>query len=45
VLCAGCGGATDQPAACDDRLHMLCEACAPQVQGRLSCRACAPSRG
>jgi hypothetical protein len=38
--CAGCGAATARPAVCDERLHVLCEACVPQAQGRPDCRAC-----
>jgi hypothetical protein len=41
LACEGCGASTAKPAACDDRLHLLCEACAPSAQGRLSCPACA----
>ena len=39
--CEGCGAPAGKPAACDDRLHLLCEACAPNAQGRLACPACA----
>lgn len=38
--CDGCLGPAPRPAVCDDRLHLLCEACAPSAQGRLRCRAC-----
>lgn len=40
LACDGCLGATAQPAACDDRLHLLCEVCAPSAQGRIACPAC-----
>jgi hypothetical protein len=40
VTCAGCGTPTGRPALCDDRLHALCEACVPQIQGRPECAAC-----
>jgi hypothetical protein len=44
--CDGCGGSAVKPAACDDALHLLCEACAPRAEGRLTCAACkAPGRG
>lgn len=42
--CEGCGGATAKPAACDERLHLLCEACAPSAQGRIACPACGRAR-
>lgn len=38
--CAGCDGWTDRPALCDDRLHVLCETCAPESTGRPRCGAC-----
>jgi hypothetical protein len=44
LACEGCGAPTAKPAACDDRLHLLCEECAPSAQGRLSCPACARRR-
>ncbi len=40
LACDGCGGATPRPALCDDKLHVLCEACVPSPQGRPRCRAC-----
>jgi hypothetical protein len=40
VACEGCGAATGKPAACDERMHLLCEACAPSAQGRIACPAC-----
>jgi hypothetical protein len=40
--CDGCGGAAPRPAACDDALHLLCEACAPKAEGRIACTACRP---
>jgi hypothetical protein len=39
-LCDVCARATGRPALCDDRLHLLCERCAPNAQGRLRCPAC-----
>jgi hypothetical protein len=38
--CDGCGMPADKPAACDDVLHLLCEICAPNAQGRIACPAC-----
>ena len=38
--CEGCRRPAPRPAVCDERLHLLCEACAPQAQGRLHCPAC-----
>ncbi len=40
--CAGCAQTTLRPVFCDDRLHVLCEACAPSAQGRPRCPACSP---
>lgn len=40
LACAACPGTTSHPLLCDDRLHVLCEACAPTAQGRPSCGAC-----
>lgn len=40
-LCEGCLGGAPRPALCDDRLHLLCERCAPHAQGRVACLACA----
>ena len=40
LTCAACGGSTARPAVCDDALHVLCEACVPQAQGRPDCGAC-----
>jgi hypothetical protein len=40
LACAGCSGATSRPAFCDDRMHVLCEECLPNAQGRPDCRAC-----
>jgi hypothetical protein len=40
--CDGCGGAAPRPAACDDALHLLCEACAPRAEGRVACVSCKP---
>jgi hypothetical protein len=44
LACEACGAATPRPAACDDRLHLLCEACVPSAQGRPTCGACARAR-
>jgi hypothetical protein len=38
--CDGCGMPAARPAACDDALHLLCEACIPNAQGRFACPAC-----
>lgn len=38
--CDACAGWLTRPALCDDRLHLLCEACAPEISGRPRCRAC-----
>ncbi len=44
LACAACTAATAHPVVCDDRLHVLCETCAPNAAGRPSCAACrAPS--
>jgi hypothetical protein len=40
LACAACSGVTAQPVLCDDRLHVLCEGCAPLAQGRPPCAAC-----
>ena len=39
--CEACGMPAARPAACDDSLHLLCEACVPNAQGRFACPACA----
>jgi hypothetical protein len=45
LTCAACGGPTARPALCDDALHLLCEDCVPQAQGRPECGGCrAPVR-
>ena len=44
VCCEGCGGTTGKPAACDERMHLLCEGCAPAAQGRIACPACGRKR-
>jgi hypothetical protein len=44
LACEGCGAATGRPAACDELLHLLCEACAPSAQGRLACPVCGKRR-
>lgn len=38
--CDACDGWLDRPALCDDRLHLLCERCAPEATGRPECGAC-----
>lgn len=43
LACAGCVATTARPVVCDDRLHVLCERCAPSAQGRPSCPACRSS--
>lgn len=40
LACEACAAATGKPAACDDTMHLLCERCAPGVQGRIACPAC-----
>ncbi len=40
LTCAACGATTAQPAVCDDALHVLCQECVPQAQGRPNCGAC-----
>lgn len=40
LACDGCPGTTSRPALCDDRLHVLCELCVPNAQGRPHCPAC-----
>jgi hypothetical protein len=40
LACAACSGATSYPVLCDDRLHVLCEVCAPSALGRPTCSAC-----
>jgi hypothetical protein len=40
LACDGCPGTTARPALCDDRLHVLCEVCLPNAQGRPRCPAC-----
>jgi hypothetical protein len=40
LACAACTGVTARPLVCDDRLHVLCESCAPLAQGRARCPAC-----
>ncbi len=44
LACDGCDEGTARPALCDDRLHLVCERCAPQAQGRFACVACARPR-
>lgn len=40
LACAACAATTRAPVLCDDALHILCEACAPEVGGRPRCPAC-----
>lgn len=40
VACEGCGEPAPRPALCDEQLHILCEVCVPQAQGRIACRVC-----
>ena len=40
LACDGCPGTTARPALCDDRLHVLCEVCLPNAQGRPRCPVC-----
>lgn len=40
VACEGCLRATSTLALCDERLHVLCDTCAPLAQGRIRCPAC-----
>jgi hypothetical protein len=42
--CEGCGGDAPRPAACHDAMHLLCERCAPGVEGRITCSACRAPR-
>ena len=44
LACSACPATTRAPLLCDDALHVLCEACAPEVGGRPRCRACRPGR-
>lgn len=39
-VCEACGLDADQPALCDDALHVVCAACVPVADGRWSCPAC-----
>lgn len=41
--CVACPATTRAPILCDDALHVLCEACAPEVGGRPRCPACRPA--
>jgi hypothetical protein len=38
--CEGCPGTTERPTLCDERLHVLCEACVPLATGRPQCPTC-----
>lgn len=40
VACEACRGPATRPAACDEALHLLCEACVPRSEGRIACAAC-----
>ena len=40
LACAACAEVTAQPLVCDERLHVLCEGCAPLAQGRQPCAVC-----
>jgi len=44
LACVACSGTTRAPLLCDDALHVLCEACAPDTGGRPRCPACRPGR-
>lgn len=44
LACVACPGTTRAPLLCDDALHILCEACAPDATGRPRCPACRPGR-
>jgi hypothetical protein len=44
LACVACAGTTRAPVLCDDALHLLCEACAPDAGGRPRCPACRPGR-
>jgi hypothetical protein len=43
-VCEACGRPAPRPAACDDAVHLLCEACAPRSEGRIVCGACGARR-
>jgi len=45
LACVACPGTTRAPLLCDDALHILCEACAPDAAGRPRCPGCRPGRG
>ena len=44
LACVACPGTTRAPLLCDEALHVLCEACAPDTAGRPRCPACRPGR-
>jgi hypothetical protein len=44
LACDGCPDVTTRPVLCDDRLHILCERCAPSAQGRPRCPTCAGAK-
>ncbi|MFH1466596.1 MAG: hypothetical protein ABIO70_19580 [Pseudomonadota bacterium] len=43
--CEACGGWCSDPALCDGRLHLLCEACLPVTTGRPRCGVCEREKG
>lgn len=44
LACIACPSTTRAALLCDDALHILCEACAPEAGGRPRCPACAKRR-
>jgi len=44
LACVACAGTTRAPLLCDDALHVLCETCAPDTNGRPRCPACRSGR-
>jgi hypothetical protein len=42
LACVACPATTRAPLLCDDALHVLCEACAPEIGGRPRCPTCRP---
>ncbi|MBA3391190.1 MAG: hypothetical protein H0T89_01035 [Deltaproteobacteria bacterium] len=45
LACVACASTTRAPLLCDDALHVLCESCAPDPNGRPRCPACRSSKG
>ena len=45
LACVACAATTSAPLLCDDALHILCERCAPDPNGRPRCPACRGGRG